>query len=326
MSVDARALYFTAPRTVELREEQCRPAGDQVLVRSRLIGISHGTEMLAFRGELPRELEADASLRSLSGTLDYPLKYGYINTGVTESGRRVFAFYPHQDLFFADPQELIELPPDLEFVDAVFLANMETALGIVHDANPRFGESVLLIGQGVVGLLTAEILSRAGVGKVITVEPHLRRRRASEGIGCVALRPAAGLRRSILEHTGGRGADVAVNLSASAEGLQLAIDTLAFEGTVVEASWYGTRQVTLDLGRTFHRKRLHLRSSQVSRIDPALSGRWDKRRRLDRVLELLQSIHPSRYITHRFTLDRAPEAYELLDKHPGRCIQVVLEP
>jgi hypothetical protein len=306
-AVKAKALYFTAPGTVELREEDCRPVGEQVLVRSRLIGISHGTEMLAFRGLMPQGLEADSSLKSLAGTLEYPLKYGYINTGETESGRRVFAFYPHQDLFFAEQERLV-------------------ALSIVHDANPRFGECVLLIGQGVVGLLTAEILKRGGAGKVITVEPYAGRRRASEAIGCVALRPGVELQERILEHTDGRGADVAINVSASAEGLQVAIDNLAFEGTVVEASWYGSRQVTLDLGRAFHRKRIKLRSSQVSRIDPALTGRWDKGRRLERVLELLQAIRPSRYISHRFALDRAQEAYELLENHPERSIQIVLEP
>jgi threonine dehydrogenase-like Zn-dependent dehydrogenase len=326
MNLEARALYFTAPGAVELRKEKCSPAGEEVLVRSRLIGISHGTEMLVYRGQMPRGLEADASLPSLAGTLEYPLKYGYINTGETESGRRVFAFYPHQDLFFADPRQLVELPSRLDFADAVFLANMETALGIVHDANPRFGECVLLIGQGVVGLLTAEILMRGGVGKIITVEPYPGRRRASEAIGCAALQPGTELREQILELTDGRGADVAVNTSASAEGLQAAIDNLAFESVVVEASWYGSRPVNLDLGAAFHRKRLKLRSSQVSRIDPALSGRWDKGRRLQKVLDLLQQIRPSRYISHRFALDQAREAYELLERHPEQSIQIVLQP
>jgi len=326
MEVKAKALYFTAPGTVEIREEICRPVGEQVLVRSRLIVVSHGTEMLVFGGQMPPGLEADACLENLTGTLDYPLKYGYINTGETESGRRVFAFYPHQDLFFVEPQQLIELPSRLDFADAVFLANMETALSIVHDANPRFGECVLLIGQGVVGLLTAEILLRGDAGKVITVEPYAKRRQVSEAIGCVALQPGAELQERIREHTDGRGADVAINVSASAEGLQLAIDNLAFEGIAVEASWYGSRPVTLELGRAFHRKRLKLRSSQVSRIDPALTGRWDKGRRLDRVLELLQAIRPSRYISHRFALDRAQEAFELLENQPERSIQIVLEP
>jgi threonine dehydrogenase-like Zn-dependent dehydrogenase len=326
VSIKARALYFTEPRKVELREETLQGRANQVLVRSRLIGISHGTEMLAFRGQLPQEMEADASLPSLTGTLAYPLKYGYINVGQTEEGRRVFAFYPHQDLFFIDPQQLIELPDGLEYEDALFLASMETALGIVHDAHPRFGESVLLVGQGTVGLLVAEILLRGGAGKLFTVEPSPTRRRASEAMGCLALSPEQEPVRQVREHTGGRGADVAINVSASAEGLQLAIDALAFEGTVVEASWYGTRRVALDLGSAFHRKRLHLRSSQVSRIDPALSGRWDKHRRLECVLELLASVRPARYISHRFALSRAQEAYELLDGDPEGSIQVVLEP
>ena len=289
MDLKAKALYFTAPRSVELREEECGPVGKQVLVRSRLIGISHGTEMLAYLGQMPHGLEADTSLATLAGTLEYPLKYGYVNAGETESGSRVFAFYPHQDLFFIEPQQLVELPSQMDFTDAVFLANMETALSIVHDANPRFGECVLLIG-------------------------------------CVALQPGAELQERILQHSEGRGADIAINVSSSAEGLQLAIDNLAFEGVVVEASWYGSRQVTLDLGGAFHRKRLKLRSSQVSRIDPALTGRWDKSRRLEQALELLQAIRPSRYISHRFALDRAREAYELLEKHPEQSIQIVLEP
>jgi 2-desacetyl-2-hydroxyethyl bacteriochlorophyllide A dehydrogenase len=326
MSLKARALYFSAPRKIEIREEEVHAEKDQVLVHSRLIGISHGTEMLAFRGQMPQELEADTALTSLKGTLAYPLKYGYINTGETETGRRVFAFYPHQDIFALDPRQLIELPAALDFADAVFLASMETALSIVHDARPLFGEVILVVGQGVVGLLVAEILVRSGAGRVITVEPYAERRRVSESIGCVALQPGEQLPELILEESGGRGVDVAINVSASAAGLQLGIDSLVFDGTVVEASWYGTREVNLKLGSAFHRKRLRLRSSQVSRIDAALAARWDKERRLDVVMDLLKQIQPSRYISHRFALDRAQEAFELLEKHPEQSIQVVLEP
>ncbi len=147
MDPEARALYFVRPGTVELREEPLRPSPGQVRVRSRLMGISHGTELLAFRGQLPVGLEADAALKSLPGRLEYPLKYGYSNCGRVEeagpsagaqpgqrAGQRVFAFYPHQDLFDADPEELVALPPEVSDEQAVFLPNLETALGIVHDA------------------------------------------------------------------------------------------------------------------------------------------------------------------------------------------------
>jgi 2-desacetyl-2-hydroxyethyl bacteriochlorophyllide A dehydrogenase len=336
MSPEARALYFVRPGTVELREELLRPLPGQVRVRSRLMGISHGTELLAFRGQLPVGLEADAALKSLPGRLEYPLKYGYSNCGVVEqavpgagqrAGQRVFAFYPHQDLFDAEPEDLVALPAGVSDEQAVFLPNLETALGIVHDTAVRLGESVLVIGLGVVGLLTSALLLRSGVGQLIAVEPLALRREQAERLGCRALsseEPRLGER--IAELTGGRGPDAAINCSGAEAALQLALDTLCFEGTLVEASWYGSRRVSLELGSAFHRRRLRLVASQVSSVAAALGPRWDKRRRLALAVELLPALDPSRYITHRFPLARAQEAFELLDRHPERVLQVVLEP
>ena len=327
MPTEARALYFVRPGVTELRREALTAEPGKVLVRSRLLGISHGTELLAFRGELPAGLPADATLGSMKGALEYPLKYGYINCGLTAAGVRVFCYYPHQDLFYADPNEVLALPEGVSDEDAVFLANLETALGIVHDAAARFGEQVLVLGLGVVGLLTCELLSRAGVGTLLAVEPHALRRQAAARLGCRVFPPdEPGLRERIAELTAGRGPDLAINCSGAESALQLALDTLACEGTLVEASWYGVRRVSLELGRAFHRRRLRLVSSQVSTIAPGLSPRWDKRRRLELALELLASIRPSRYITHRFPLERAQEAFELIDRHAEEVIQVVLTP
>jgi threonine dehydrogenase-like Zn-dependent dehydrogenase len=327
MDRKARALYFLRPGLVELREEPLEAGPGRVLVRSRLMGISHGTELLAFRGQMPQGLEADAALKFLPVTLAYPLKYGYINCAITEKGERVFAFYPHQDLFYADPQELIALPEDLRDEEAVFLPNLETAVGIVHDATVRFGEIVLVIGCGVVGLLAGALLMRSGLREVIAVEPHALRREAARELGCRVFSPEEPeLAARIASLTEGRGVDVAIDTSASESGLQLAINALAFEGTLVEASWFGSRRVSLELGVSFHRRRLKLVSSQVSHIGSALLPRWDKRRRMDTALGLLAQIRPSRYITHRFPLEKAQEAFELIDRQPERAIQVVLEP
>lgn len=328
MAPEARALYFTKPGQVELREEPLLPQPGWVRVRSRLMGISHGTELLAFRGQLPAALEADSTLKSLPGRLTYPLKYGYSNCGVVEeAGQRVFAFYPHQDRFDADPGDLLPLPPGVSDEQAVFLPNLETALGIVHDAGVRFGESVLVAGLGVVGLLVSALLLRSGVSLLIAVEPLEMRRRRAEALGCRTFSShEAQLRERITELTGGRGPDAAVNCSGSEAGLQLGLDTLCFEGTLVEASWYGARRVSLELGAAFHRRRLRLVASQVSRVAAALGPRWDKRRRLELALALLPALDPSGWITHRFKLDRAQEAFELLDRHPEQVLQIVLEP
>jgi threonine dehydrogenase-like Zn-dependent dehydrogenase len=291
------------------------------------MGISHGTEMLVFRGEFPQEMSADATLPALSGSFQYPLKYGYINVGIAENGKRVFVFYPHQDRFTVQPEDLIELPPELTFEDALFLANTETALVIAHDTALGFGEILLIVGQGVVGLMAAEIFSRTGAGRIITIDRYPMRRQASQQIGCLSLDPENDeVAEIIRELSGGRGVDAAINLSGSEFGLQCCLDNTAFSGTVVEASWYGSRSVSLSLGAHFHRRRLQLKSSQVSRINPALSGRWTKQRRYNVVFELLQEINPSKYITHRIPLQEANRAYRLLHEHPEQTVQVVLEP
>jgi threonine dehydrogenase-like Zn-dependent dehydrogenase len=64
-------------------------------------------------------------------------------------------------------------------------------------------------------------------------------------------------------------------------------------------------------------------SSQVSTIAPELSGRWDKTRRYDVAWQALQRIKPEKWITHRFALDKAEEAYRLLDENPQETIQVM---
>jgi threonine dehydrogenase-like Zn-dependent dehydrogenase len=127
----------------------------------------------------------------------------------------------------------------------------------------------------------------------------------------------------ITEITDGRGADVAVETSGSGAGLQSAIDAVATEGTVVVASWYGTKPVTLALGEHFHRGRVRLRSSQVGRSNPELTPRWDTDRRMDTVLGLLSRLKLRELISHRIPFEEAPEAYMLLDERPGEALQVI---
>ena len=106
--------------------------------------------------------------------------------------------------------------------------------------------------------------------------------------------------------------------------LDQAIAACGFCGRVVIGSWYGQKKVELNLGGRFHRSRIRLASSQVSTIDPRWTGRWDKNRRMQAALRMIEELRPSSLITHRFSLDRAAEAYRLLDRTPQEAIQIVL--
>ncbi len=333
-ALSARAVFFVAPRSVEIRNVALgseQPNAGQcdkdapVLVRSRLAAISSGTELLFFRGQMPEQIEGE-TLAALGEAGGYPLAYGYMNVGVTASGQRVFAFQPHQDRFRCNPDELVAIPADVRDEDAVLLPSVETALSIVHDAAPLLGERVAVFGLGVIGLLVCELLVRCGIRKPVAVDPIPERRERAAELGCACLSPSEPRLETEIERlTDGRGLDIAINTSGSQAALQTAIDASALHGTVVEASWYGRKPVELQLGEAFHRRRLTIKSSQVSRVPPALSARWDKARRLQTAMELCRALRPGKHITHRFALGQAQEAFELLDTQPEPVLQIVLE-
>jgi 2-desacetyl-2-hydroxyethyl bacteriochlorophyllide A dehydrogenase len=326
----AAAVWFPQARSVEVRDEPVRSTGaDEIRVHAVLSAVSHGTEMLVYRGEVEGNLPLD--LPTLAGGYGFPVKYGYASVGrvvevgaaVTSvrAGDLVFALHPHQDEYVVPEALAHRLPDGVPPESGVFLANLDTAVNVVLDAHPRLGDIVAVFGQGVVGLLVTQLMRRAGA-RVIAIEPAHLRRTLAERCGADAALPDAKLVRFI---TDGRGSDIAVEASGNAAALQDAIDTVAIEGTVVVCSWYGEKRASLDLGGPFHRGRIRIVSSQVGRIAPELAPRWDRARRLAVAKRLLSELHLADLITHRFPFARAAEAYALLDERPAETVQVVLE-
>jgi len=339
--MESQALYFTAPRRVSVRAETVPPpAFGQLLVQTLISAISPGTELLIYRGLAPEGLPKDETIAALGGGFDFPLKYGYavvgrvikLGRGVAPDwqGKLVFAFHPHESHFLATPDELLILAPDLEPEDAVFFPNMETAVTFLLDGQPLVGEQVAVFGQGIVGLLLTALLARWPLASLVTLDLHPRRRLLSESLGAhLSLDPGApdtpARLRSHLQGPGPYpGADLTYEISGNPKALDQAIAATGFNGRVVIGSWYGRKKTELDLGGRFHRSRVQLIGSQVSSIPPGLSGRWNKSRRYQVTWRMLQEVKPARFITHRFPITRAAQAYELLDRNPADVVQVVL--
>ena len=324
-TVDARAVYFDAPGSVSVRTETVSPRQGEALVTSDLIGISHGTELLFYRGPFPSGhlLEARAGI---GADCTYPIKYGYMNVGRLEDGSRVFAFHPHQDRFSCQQSDLLPIPDDIECDDAIFYASMETALQIVHDTHARIGEVVLVTGLGVIGLLVTRLLRLSGID-VVASDPVEARRSLARSSGCDVINPVADDALAMAaEITENRGYDLVVNTSSSSEALQYGIDTVGTEGAIIEASWYGDASTSLHLGASFHRKRISIRSSQVSNLNPQMVPRWSRERRTALVWRMIRALGPQQLISHRFQLQEAPQVYQEIDEHPERVMQVVLIP
>ncbi len=340
--IRARAVVFRSPGQVEICSEDLTPPGrGQALVRTVVSGISAGTELLILDGLAPRDMPADASLPALQGQLDFPIKYGYTTVGRVEGvgpetdaslvGRLVFAFHPHQSAFLAPVDSLLPLPGGVSPEAAIFLPNLETAIGLLHDAAPLLGERAAVFGQGVVGLLVTALLSRLPLERLVSLDRFPLRRDLSLRLGAHAsldpAEPDSGdrLRAALGDSAVPADADVCLELSGNPLALDQAIAACAFSGRVVIGSWYGRKSAALDLGGKFHRGRIRLISSQVSSIDPSLQGRWSQHRRLGFAFSLLPSLPVEQWITHRLPFERAPEAYALLTERPGEALQVVLQ-
>ncbi|WP_341327665.1 zinc-binding alcohol dehydrogenase [Methylotuvimicrobium sp. KM2] len=341
MTIEAKAVFHTAPREVALQTIELPPPGeDQVLIKAHHSAISPGTEGMIFDGRFPQELAQDATIPSLAGSFAYPFRYGYALVGeIIEVGanvdktwlkRKVFTFHPHQDYAVVAIGECLPIPDGLSPLDALFLPNMESAVNFVMDAAPLLGERVLVFGQGVVGLLTCELLARFPLASLVTADPVASRRELSKCIGasnCIDPNDENAWRdlQDRLQEDGSGGFDLVIELSGNSGALNRAIEMTGFSGRILVGSWYGNKRADIDLGGHFHRRRIQLLSSQVSTMNPLLSGRWDKSRRIALAWHWLDVIKPGRWITHRFGLDRCMQAFDTNAGQKEAAFQIIFD-
>jgi hypothetical protein len=100
---------------------------------------------------------------------------------------------------------------------------------------------------------------------------------------------------------------------------------LAHEGTLLIASWFGVKPVVLPLGGAFHRRRLSIRSTQVSTMPARLSGTWTLARRRREAVDLLAGLPLARLCTHVFAFGSAADAFQAVDRGIPGLMHAVLD-
>lgn len=318
----ARELWFIGPERVQLRESaapQLLGAG-QLRARALASGVSQGTELLLFKGEGPTPF--DPSLDA-PGAPTFPRRYGYAWVGeVTESrsaahptGAHIFALLPHGDEHVCDAASARILPSNIPPERAVLAANLETAINVVWDAGIGLGDDVAVLGGGIVGLLAGYLSKRSGAARVRLLEPAPARCAAALGLGFDEATSPAAARADR--------ADVVLEATGNPDSLAQAIALARDEATIVVASFYGARLAAVPLGADFHRRRLTLRSSQVSRLPPGRSSRWSFERRFGLVTELLTLPLLDSLLEPPVPFDDAEGVYARLARSPGASLQTV---
>lgn len=298
----ARAIWYTAPGAVEIRSCTLLPVGaGEALVQTAFSGISRGTERLVISGAVSQQEWERMRAPLQEGAFPFPVKYGYCATGTVEEGpdglkgRSVFCLHPHQDRFIAPVEMLVPVPGGVPLRRATLAANMETALNAVWDSGASAGDRIVIVGAGIVGLLVAYLSARLP-GADVTVADVADRDSIVTRLGASFTAPA----------NAPRNADVVFHTSASAAGLATAISCAGLEGTVVELSWYGDKDVAAPLGGAFHSQRLRLQSSQVGQVSAGRRSRWSYRRRMEKALELLADPALDALVTDEIAFDDSP--------------------
>ncbi|MFG1655987.1 dehydrogenase [Micromonospora chersina] len=317
MTGEARAFWLRAPGEGELRPVALAPPGPgEVLVRARYSGVSRGTETLVFTGRVPADQHATMRAPFQEGDFPAPVKYGYLSVGNVEEGpaelrgRTVFCLHPHQTAYVVPADAVVVVPDGVPAARAVLAGTVETAVNALWDAAPLVGDRVTVVGGGMVGCCVAAVLARFPGVRVELVDADPARAGVAAALGVDFALPA--------DAAGDR--DLVVHASATADGLQRALELLRPERTVLELSWYGDRPVTLALGGAFHSKRLGIRSSQVGTVSPRRADR-SYADRLAVALDLLADPAFDALITGRSRFADLPDVLDRLasGRLPALC-------
>jgi len=342
-----RSLILNAPRQLDFEDAPDAPLGpDQVRVATLFSGISAGTELTQYRGTSPfLHRRFDEAWRLFvdcdTPSSPYPVRtLGYEEVGeIVEIGgaveglsvgQRIYGTWNHRTHYVATADYARDrlMPEGADPRIGIFSHIGAVALNGVHDARIRIGDTVAVFGLGVPGQIVAQA-ARASGARVIGVDLDLDpgRRAVAESLGAHQTIDAVGAAETIKAMTGGRGADVCIEVSGAAPALAEAIRAVAYSSRVVAMGFFQGEVAGLRLGEEFHHNRVELVCSQISGTAPEAMHRWSKPRLWRTAIELQHEgvLNLLPLITHTAPFEAAPDLFARLDASEPGVLQAMLE-
>lgn len=336
----AEILFVTAPRTVEIATIADEPLeGGQVRLESHFLGISAGTELNTYRGGVNWHSGRDPNTRLFYPNADqqkweYPATLGYANIGrVIEAaddvehvavGDMVLSTAGHATPVRVPAHRVWRVPAGTDPRAATFIQLIRTALNVVQHARLNLGDTVVVFGLGVVGLLTLQLARANGARRIIAFDPIAKRRDMALRFGAqTALDPLQVDPGNVVrELNDGRGADVAIECSANIAALQQCTRVVGELGRVILASM-PNQPAPFHFGLETHFNGVMIRGANVTKMPPELGPLWTAERRDALARDLITTMDLLPLITHEFKFADAPNAYALLDKSPADVIGAI---
>ena len=293
---------------------------NQVRVKADTTLISRGSEL--FRRYIREEAVSHTIMGySLTGTVDA------VGTEVTDYsvGERVMAVAPHAEYVIAEPDatdgRMVGLLDDVSFEEGTFLPLATSAVAWADSSGVKAGDTIVVLGQGLVGSLMMQVFRGYDPAQIITVDGLSFRCQLSTQLGAdVAINaeeedPV----ETVLSLTDGKGADLVVDCVGGYAGIK------SFD----QAQDMTRRFGILQLIALYQQSPLPLHSSKImsKRLVAGILTDEPRSQIAGRALEKIKDgeIRASEMITHRFLSTEAKAAFDLLWNSPGNALGVLIK-
>jgi predicted dehydrogenase/threonine dehydrogenase-like Zn-dependent dehydrogenase len=361
--------FRTGELTVaEVPTPQLRPQG--ILVRTAATVVSAGTERMVIefaeknllqkaraRPDLVRQVIDKAqregivtTLESVRNRLDQPLPLGYSATGiVAEVGARAGHFQvgdrvacagggyaSHAEMIYVPRTLAVKLPDGVSFESAAFTTVGAIALQGVRQAEVELGHNVAVIGLGLLGLLTVQLLGAAGCD-VLGVDLNPARVELAQRLGARVATDPGSARAAGLQFTQERGFDAViitaetpsndpVTLAGDLARDRAIISAVGAVGMTIPRKVYYEKELDFRLSRSYGPGRYDTAYEEEGHDYPYGYVRWTEQRNMEAFVSLLASgaVDVSPLISHRFAIDEAERAYDVITGKSGEPFMGVL--
>ena len=319
----ARRIVFKGPMKVDIEEFGVpKVRRGQILIKTRATLISTGTELTMLSGRFPTGSFWDR-------ITNYPLTPGYSNCGVVVNvgdgvkdfmvGDRVASKAPHAEYAVIESKEAVKVPDEVSDEEATFSTLAATVLNGIRRADISLGETVVILGLGILGQLACQFARLSGGFPVIAVDLSDKRLEIAKKLGVkLALNPKRDdVDGEIKKATNGKGADIVFEVTGNPEVVSWGLKLTRRQGRFILLS-SPRGPTTID----FHDEvnwpsRVIIGAHTTSHPEfETPYNPWTRRRNVELFLNLVKEglVNVKDLITDRYPWHKAKDVYmELLD-------------
>ena len=322
-----RSIYFTAPCVVEILDKEIpTPAADEVLVKINRTTISAGTERANLIG--------DPNVNSTKpGSVEFPRRGGYSAAGTVVAvganvtshkvGDRVACSWTkHAEYFAVRESRAYKLPDSVSDAAAALVHIATFPMAAIRKCRLEIGESAIVMGLGVLGILAVELLHAAGAAPIIAVDPVPEKRDLALKLGAdYALDPFAPDFADRAKEISGGGVKVAIEVTGKGQGLDMVLDCMARFGRVALLGCTRSSDFSIDYYRKVHGPGITLVGAHTDARPKKESsdGWWTEKDDAEAIIKLIElgRLNFSVLVEEVASPLDAPAIYDRLAKSPA---------